>query len=163
MSTESIIYGVSLGPGDPDLITLKGLKVLQEADKIYYPGSLYKSGEKASYALSILEHYKLDSNKFILSDEDISNVQAFTDFTKVIRIWSTQETHKATARSGATFSEALCEVLEENPRGVKMDSLERILNEHWKEKQRHHPKLGRVVYKCKVDINSDYEFMFPCK
>lgn len=63
MSTESIIYGVSLGPGDPDLITLKGLKVLQEADRIYYPGSLFKSGVKSSYSLSILEHFKLDEAK----------------------------------------------------------------------------------------------------
>ena len=64
MSTKSIIYGVSLGPGDPDLITVKGLKVLQDADKIYYPGSLFKNGVKSSYSLSILEHYKLDANKF---------------------------------------------------------------------------------------------------
>jgi len=64
MNTESIIYGVSLGPGDPDLITLKGLKILQEADKIYYPGSLFSNGKKSSYSLSILEYYKLDSTKF---------------------------------------------------------------------------------------------------
>ncbi|RXP61342.1 precorrin-2 C(20)-methyltransferase [Lutibacter sp. HS1-25] len=64
MKKKAIIYGVSLGPGDPDLITLKGLKILQEADKIYYPGSLFKSGLKSSYSLSILEHYKLDTTKF---------------------------------------------------------------------------------------------------
>lgn len=57
------IYGVSLGPGDPDLITVKGLKALQQADKIYYPGSLFKDGRKASYSLSILNHYQLDSEK----------------------------------------------------------------------------------------------------
>lgn len=64
MSTKSIIYGVSLGPGDPDLITLKGLRILQEADKIYYPGSLFASGRKSSYSLSIIEYYKLDETKF---------------------------------------------------------------------------------------------------
>ncbi len=64
MKNKAIIYGVSLGPGDPDLITLKGLKILQEADKIYYPGSLFKNGVKSSYSLSILEHYKLDTTKF---------------------------------------------------------------------------------------------------
>lgn len=57
------IYGVSLGPGDADLITLKGLKVLQQADKIYYPGSLFKNGRKASYSLSILKHYDLSPEK----------------------------------------------------------------------------------------------------
>ena len=45
--TKGTIYGVSLGPGDPDLITLKGLKTLQNADKIYYPGSLFKDGQKS--------------------------------------------------------------------------------------------------------------------
>ncbi|QDO94412.1 precorrin-2 C(20)-methyltransferase [Formosa sediminum] len=57
------IYGVSLGPGDPDLITLKGLKTLQNADKIYYPGSLFKDGVKSSYSLSILNQYNLDPEK----------------------------------------------------------------------------------------------------
>lgn len=57
------IYGVSLGTGDPDLITLKGLKVLQQVDKIYYPGSLFKDGRKASYSLSILKHYDLNPEK----------------------------------------------------------------------------------------------------
>lgn len=59
----STIYGVSLGPGDPDLITVQGLKVLEQADVIYYPGSLFKSGRKSSYSLSILEHYQLDPKK----------------------------------------------------------------------------------------------------
>lgn len=49
------IYGVSLGPGDPELITLKGLKVLQNVDKIYYPGSKFLDGKNKSYSLSILQ------------------------------------------------------------------------------------------------------------
>jgi precorrin-2/cobalt-factor-2 C20-methyltransferase len=55
-----MIYGVSLGPGDPLLITVKGLQVLQKVDRIYYPGSLPGS----SYSLGILQHYKLDESKF---------------------------------------------------------------------------------------------------
>ncbi|WP_028890474.1 precorrin-2 C(20)-methyltransferase [Tenacibaculum ovolyticum] len=61
--TKGTIYGVSLGPGDPDLITLKGLKTLQNVAKIYYPGSLFKDGRKASYSRSILDNYNLDSQK----------------------------------------------------------------------------------------------------
>lgn len=37
------ISGVSLGPGEPELITLKALKALQEADIIYCPGTQAKS------------------------------------------------------------------------------------------------------------------------
>ncbi|AZQ65463.1 precorrin-2 C(20)-methyltransferase [Flammeovirga pectinis] len=57
------IYGISLGPGDPDLITVKGLKTLQAVDKIYYPGSLHKDGIKKSYSLQVLDNYDLDQEK----------------------------------------------------------------------------------------------------
>ena len=59
------VYGVSLGPGDPELITLKGLNTLKKADRVYYPGSVFKSGEVKSYSLSILEAYELDKDKLI--------------------------------------------------------------------------------------------------
>lgn len=45
---------VSLGPGEPDLITLKGLKALQEADYIFCPITLMQNGNFSSRALSIL-------------------------------------------------------------------------------------------------------------
>ena len=38
------IHFVSLGPGDPELITLKGLKTLQKADIIYCPATQGKDG-----------------------------------------------------------------------------------------------------------------------
>jgi precorrin-2/cobalt-factor-2 C20-methyltransferase len=58
------IYGISLGPGDPDLITVKGLQVLKESDLIFYPGSLFKDGRKDSYVRPMLDHYGLDEGKF---------------------------------------------------------------------------------------------------
>ena len=69
---------------------------------------------------------RLDSNHFNLSNEEINNAVEvdFMDFSQVIRIWSTEETHKATALSRSNFAEALCEVLEENPDRVKMANLE---------------------------------------
>ncbi|MDJ1467422.1 precorrin-2 C(20)-methyltransferase [Xanthocytophaga flava] len=57
------IYGVSLGPGDPDLITVKGLRLLQTVDRIYYPGSVTEEGTTTSYSLPILKAYDLDENK----------------------------------------------------------------------------------------------------
>jgi precorrin-2/cobalt-factor-2 C20-methyltransferase len=63
MTNTHKIYGVSLGPGDPELITVKGLKVLQQADVIYYPGSILPDGSRSSYSLAILQHYVLDEHK----------------------------------------------------------------------------------------------------
>jgi precorrin-2/cobalt-factor-2 C20-methyltransferase len=37
MNKEVKIWGLGIGPGDPDLITLKALKVLQKVDVIAYP------------------------------------------------------------------------------------------------------------------------------
>ena len=71
-------YGVSLGPGDADLITLKGLKTLQKVDKIYYPGSIFKDGRKASYSHTILNEYDLDTDKLVgfYLRMDLARVQA---------------------------------------------------------------------------------------
>jgi precorrin-2/cobalt-factor-2 C20-methyltransferase len=57
------IYGVSLGPGDPELITVKGLRVLQRADVIYYPGSALPDGQQSSYSLGILRELGLAETK----------------------------------------------------------------------------------------------------
>jgi precorrin-2/cobalt-factor-2 C20-methyltransferase len=63
MDKQGKIYGISLGPGDPLLITVKGLQILQQVDKIYYPGSILDDGTKSSYSLTILQYHKLDETK----------------------------------------------------------------------------------------------------
>jgi len=65
MTNKGKIYGISLGPGDPDLITIKGLKTLQKSDKIYYPGSLFANGKTTSFSLPILQHHQLDEKKLV--------------------------------------------------------------------------------------------------
>ena len=34
------LYGIGVGPGDPELITVKGKRLIDEADIIIYAGSL---------------------------------------------------------------------------------------------------------------------------
>ncbi|MDR1089709.1 MAG: precorrin-2 C(20)-methyltransferase [Prevotella sp.] len=54
---------ISLGPGDPDLITIKALRVLQQADIIFYPSTISKSGRAVSRALDILNQLEISAGK----------------------------------------------------------------------------------------------------
>ncbi len=54
------LYGVGIGPGDPDLLTLKAVKAIGKADIICVP----KSKEQASTALAIVNAF-VDENAFI--------------------------------------------------------------------------------------------------
>lgn len=51
---------VSLGPGDPELITIKGLKALQQADVIYCPATAGKQGSVLSRAADIIHALEID-------------------------------------------------------------------------------------------------------
>ena len=53
---------VSLGPGDPELITLKGLKKLRQADIIYCPATISKSGQLLSRAARIIEELEIEKS-----------------------------------------------------------------------------------------------------
>ena len=38
--TTGTLYGISVGPGDPELITIKGLKLLQKSPVIAFPSGI---------------------------------------------------------------------------------------------------------------------------
>jgi len=63
MQTEPIyqLIAVGLGPGDPDLISVKGLSALQSADEIFYPASKLQANKIQSHSLQILNHYNLNA------------------------------------------------------------------------------------------------------
>jgi precorrin-2/cobalt-factor-2 C20-methyltransferase len=48
------LYGIGVGPGDPELLTLKALKALQQAPVICVPQA---ANRRNSYALSIVKEY----------------------------------------------------------------------------------------------------------
>lgn len=62
--SKGVLYGIGIGPGDPDLLTIKAVKILKIADVICVP----KSKEQASTALSIVDKY-LQKNALVESME----------------------------------------------------------------------------------------------
>lgn len=51
---QTPVYFVSLGPGDPELITLKALNILRQSHSIFYPATRTRQGEVISRAADIL-------------------------------------------------------------------------------------------------------------
>ncbi len=62
-SKNGTLYGVGVGPGDPELITVKAYRLLQTCSVIAYPNK--RMGEK-SYALEIVELYVEQAEKTML-------------------------------------------------------------------------------------------------
>lgn len=63
MSKIGILYGLGVGPGDPELITVKAFRILKESPVIAYPRKM--RGAK-SYALTITEAYVNTAEKHML-------------------------------------------------------------------------------------------------
>lgn len=63
MSNLGILYGLGVGPGDPELITVKAFRVIQESPVIAYPKKL--KGSK-SYAHRIVDVYIKPEEKDML-------------------------------------------------------------------------------------------------
>lgn len=77
------LYFVGAGPGDPDLITVKGKRLLAEADLVIYAGSLVNP--------SLLEGLKaetIDSNGLSLENTNSQILQALHQGRSVVRLHS---------------------------------------------------------------------------
>ena len=77
------VYFVGFGPGDPELLTIKGYKLLKEADLIVYPGSLIDE--------KYLEQFKAEKiNSYGLKLEEIVDIieKAVREGKKVVRLQS---------------------------------------------------------------------------
>lgn len=75
---KTVVF-VSLGPGDPELITLKGLKTLQQADVILCPSTVLPNGSISSRTKDILLELGIEPGKLDLFDVPMSK-----DRTKAI-------------------------------------------------------------------------------
>ena len=77
------LYFVGAGPGDPDLITVKGKRLLDEADLVVYAGSLVNPA-----LLEGLKAETLDSNGVSLAATTARIIAALEEGKKVVRLHS---------------------------------------------------------------------------
>jgi precorrin-4/cobalt-precorrin-4 C11-methyltransferase len=77
------VYFVGAGPGDPDLITVKGKKLLEEADLIIYAGSLVNPA-----LLQGLKAELMNSNGASLEATNSKIIDAVSAGKKVVRLHS---------------------------------------------------------------------------
>lgn len=83
MSSKYKIYFVGAGPGDPELITVKGLRMLEDADLVVYAGSLVNP-----LLLDKIKGQKIDSYGMRLEDITSTMVDAVKEGQKVVRLHS---------------------------------------------------------------------------
>ena len=60
------LYGIGVGPGDPELLTLKALRVLQQVPLICAPQG---QGRNTSIALTIVQQFLDESNQEVIRAE----------------------------------------------------------------------------------------------
>jgi precorrin-4/cobalt-precorrin-4 C11-methyltransferase len=77
------IYFVGAGPGDPELVTVKGARLLAEADLVVYAGSLVNPA-----LLEGLEARLVDSNKINLEEINKIMIEALEKGERVVRLHS---------------------------------------------------------------------------
>lgn len=81
--TDTMIYFVGAGPGDPELITVKGRRLLDAADLVVYAGSLVNP-----VLLSSIRAKKVDSYGMKLEDITRIMVEAVRNGELVVRLHS---------------------------------------------------------------------------
>ena len=65
MKYRAIVYFVGAGPGDPELITLKGRRLLDEADAVIYAGSLVNPALLKGIKAEVFDSAKMNLDEII--------------------------------------------------------------------------------------------------
>ena len=76
MTRFGTLYGIGVGPGDPDLVTLKAVKILQQVDVVFAAAS---TKNEASLALSIASPHLRAGAQVVRLDFPMTRDQAVLD------------------------------------------------------------------------------------
>lgn len=80
------VHFVSLGPGDAELITLKSLHTLQQADVVYCPSTVMKTGKSISRAATLLHELGIrESIRLFSLPMSKDRTQAMTVYRKIFQ------------------------------------------------------------------------------
>jgi precorrin-4/cobalt-precorrin-4 C11-methyltransferase len=83
VNVNNKVYFIGAGPGDPELITVKGRRLLESADLVVYAGSLVNP-----ILLDSISGHKIDSYGMRLEDITSTVVCAVKEGKKVVRLHS---------------------------------------------------------------------------